>query len=144
MTNTPSFNSRATAKSNSRASSIDFLKSCAGIATLLITLPSRNTHSAPLSAITPSYGTASISWRSLAALPVAITILIPLSCTFLRASIEDCDTLWVSKLNKVPSTSSNNTFIILSIFLGYKVTEKFLMAYNDKHEIVLKKISYIQ
>jgi len=25
-----------------------------------------------------------------------------------------------------------------------KVTEKFLMAYNDKHEIVLKKISYIQ
>jgi len=34
---------------------------------------------------------------------------------------------------------SNNTFIILSIFLGYKVTEKFLMAYNDKHEIVLKK-----
>ena len=38
---------------------------------------------------------------------MAMTILMPASCTFRIASVADCGTRWVSKLTSVPSTSKN-------------------------------------
>ena len=141
LTNTPSSNSIATAKSKVFAISMAFLKSSFGIRCFLITVPSRKTQSAPFNAIIPSYGTSAISWRSPAALPVAMTIRIPPSWIFLRASTEDGNTLWVSKLTNVPSTSSMIAFIItlISLFILRQFREANRLSLTDKSEQSIKQ-----